>query len=1096
MLEVCLLGAVEVRSGGSVVPIGGARQRALLTLLVLADGEPVSASRLIDEVWEDAPIGNPQHAVQSAVSRLRRALPGRISHQAGNYLFDLTGVEVDVHAFEAGCLEGGRALAEGDPSRAVEILAEALDRWRGDAFAGVPSLRSLIAHRTRLDELWHQATGDRIDAALVQLTTGSTPEVGAEVVIELHALVATYPLRERYWEQLIRGLRQVSREAEALDVYEQARTVLSDLVGTEPGARLRRIHQQMLVDDLPPPDAVESEPGLPRPSLTGRRAELGLLAKAWLEAQSSFRVVVITGDAGIGKTHLAGEFARSVAAPSRLLVGRCDRYVSVPYEPFAQILPARLDRDLAPGASGSEWGEPGVDQSRDFAATVGWLESATEQAPLLLMLDDLHWADRHSLLLLRHLIRSPGRSRALVLVTLRDRDEAAADTQTLLVELTRQSETVRHLPLAGLDLDEAADLSRQEFERTGLETAPGSEVLTWIGSTSGGNPLFVVELARHIAAGNRSPDRLPTGIHQVISDRLAQLSDPTREVLRHAAVLGSPFDLRVLGSLVGTSILDRALVEAGHARLVTWPEGGSRPSFSHDAVRISVHDTLGPLQRADLHHRAATAIRECHSNDLRPHHSALAHHFTMASGLVAGADEQAVHHLMLAGEGAMDRRAASVAAGHYRTAVDLLADETARGVDCDLLIRLGVAQFHAGNPGYRRTLLRASTLAHRSGDLERLTEAVVANCRGWWSSAVGVDHERIAHIEAALGASVESDHRVHVQLLLAWALENVRDPTRRAQALSRSDDALHQAEASGDPDLFALALAHSYAILYAAFGDPLVVRGLAERLRTLADEHRNPGWQLNASIAMAQVSMQLGDFRAADRALDEAAELADTLDQPARLWLVRGWQAMRMGTWGDLEMAERLVVEAYELGAAAEEPDAETWFVGQIYALRHLGGRLAELIDGIESQVSAHAEGIPAWRAAYGFALACGGRGDEAEQILADFAATDFDQLPRDLLWLHAMAYLSGICDVVARPDLARQLYAALEPYAGLMAHNGTIDAGPVDLYLAMAARVAGDLEGAAKHLRTAEDRCRRLDAPLWLAAVEVQQAKLREVAG
>ena len=398
-------------------------------------------------------------------------------------------------------------------------------------------------------------------------------------------------------------------------------------------------------------------------------------------------------------------------------------------------------------------------------------------------------------------------------------------------------------------------------------------------------------------------------------------------------------------------------------------------------------------------------------------------------------------------------------------------------------------------------------LAHREGDHPRLTAAAVANNRGWYSSTSEIDHERVAVIEAALAGHAPDDRHSQAQLLAAWAVENVRDPALRNEAIARSEKgfamARELAAETGDELLLAHQIAHRFSVLYASFSDPHECLALSERLYALAHRRGDPGIRLNAAIALAQAALLLGDFPASDRALDDAAQLAERLRHPARTWLARSWQATRAAVRGDLDGAEALALESLQIGLDTTQPDALTWFAGQIFVFRAMAGRLAEVLDSVEEQVAAHAAAIPAWRAAYAYALAEAGRHGEARAIVAEFAERECAQLPRDMLWLHGMAYLAMASSVLgdASSELgnagsARALYPILAPFAGMVANNGTIDAGPVDLHLGTLARVCGELPAAATHLAAAADLCQRAGAPLWLERVREQQRRLVADAG
>lgn len=194
---------------------------------------------------------------------------------------------------------------------------------------------------------------------------------------------------------------------------------------------------------------------------------------------------------------------------------------------------------------------------------------------------------------------------------------------------------------------------------------------------------------------------------------------------------------------------------------------------------------------------------------------------------------------------------------------------------------------------------------------------------------------------------------------------------------------------------------------------------------------------------------------------------------------------------GDLEAANAQAAAALELGLACEQPDAFTFFSGQVFAFHHVAGRLPELIDAVEEQVTALDDQIPAWRAAYALALVSVGRENEARAIVERFHERRFEHLPLDLLYLSALSHLAETVTELRHTPAAQDLYDALLPYRGMVANNATIDTGPVDLNLGRLAALIGAGPQARHHLREAEAWCRRADAPLWLERVLKAQSEL-----
>ena len=307
-LEIRILGPVEARVAGEPVSLGGRRQQALLALLALRPGKVTPADELIDELWAGEPPDGADTTLRSYVSRLRASLDGTASIERTDrgYVLEVPADAVDALEFERQAREGGEALARGNVRRARELLAVAIDAWRGRPFGDVGGEGALAAAAARLDELRLLAVEQRIEA---DVGLGR----GADVVDELQALVGEHPFRERLWHHLMLALYRGGRQADALAAYHRARTALDEHLGIEPGAELRALEAAILQQTVPPMAGLagEERSALPAPvsSFVGRGAELARLEPR-LRVE---RLLTLTGVGGVGKTRLALELARRAA---------------------------------------------------------------------------------------------------------------------------------------------------------------------------------------------------------------------------------------------------------------------------------------------------------------------------------------------------------------------------------------------------------------------------------------------------------------------------------------------------------------------------------------------------------------------------------------------------------------------------------------------------------------------------------------------------------------------------------------------------------------------------------------------------------------
>ena len=247
-----ILGPLEVLSPDGWTAIGAAKWRSLLACLLVRPGQLVPTDNLILELWGDAPPSTANNLVSIYVHQLKKLIGDTerrtLVYRAPGYMLRVAPGDVDIQRFETLVAEGRDALAAGDPERAAGLLGEALGLWRGPLLADVPPTPLLETYARRTAELWFVTTELRIEGDLV---CGRA----AQVVPELRGLVAEYPLRERLWALLMRALEEAGSRAEALETYAQAREVIADELGVDPGSELQRLYAELLAADAPSPSA-------------------------------------------------------------------------------------------------------------------------------------------------------------------------------------------------------------------------------------------------------------------------------------------------------------------------------------------------------------------------------------------------------------------------------------------------------------------------------------------------------------------------------------------------------------------------------------------------------------------------------------------------------------------------------------------------------------------------------------------------------------------------------------------------------------------------------------------------------------------------
>ncbi|MFC3743487.1 BTAD domain-containing putative transcriptional regulator, partial [Paractinoplanes deccanensis] len=636
-----LLGPLEVRSGdGTPVEPGGAKPRALLTLLLSEAGRVVSMDRAVVTLWGDAPPPGATGTIQAYVSQLRKLLgKDLIVTRSPGYLADVRDDDLDLVRLPALLDEAARttdALAE------AKLLTEAVGLWRGEPLADLPGE---TAERARLTEL-HLVARQRRATAWTRLGRSG------EAVAELERLVAEHPLREGFWAALIEALYAAGRQGDALAAYRRAVRTLADELGVDPGPELKALERAVLAQELGAPRVREAD----RP-LVGRAHELARLREVLAEVtRGSGAVIVLEGEAGIGKTRLA-EAAASLAGAQgwRPVWSRCADDAGVPpLWPWSQVLERLGGGPLHAGAGA----DPDQSAFALFHELRRRLSGAAAATPLLVVLDDVQAADTTSLTLLTMLARHLDGVRLLLIVTVRTLGEELAPAVTDCLAALAREPRAQRLQLTGLT---AADVRELIAPRS-----PGADVdelARVVHERTDGNPFFAGELVELMAAEGRA-DVLPPSVRDVLDRRLDRLSAATVELLRLAAVVGRDADLALLEAAAGLGAADviTTLEPAVAARVLRADETAWQWRFSHALVRETLLAGLSRIDAARLHARVAAALQDGGAPVDR-----LAHHYFHAVPVTGTAP--ALHYAREAAAAAREQHAHADAAGHTRRAL-------------------------------------------------------------------------------------------------------------------------------------------------------------------------------------------------------------------------------------------------------------------------------------------------------------------------------------------------------------------------------------------------------------------------------------------
>lgn len=898
---------------------------------------------------------------------------------------------------------------------------------------------------------------------------------------------------------------------------------------------------------LPPQPGSEDPGRIPLPArlrggrggdsdqLVGRADELGFLGSRWKAASAGDRqAVLVGGEPGIGKTLLATTMA--VAAHTEgatVLFGRCEEDLAVPYQPFVEALHhyvafgpgavlgehvnrhggelARLLPELArrvPGLPPPRTAEPATERYWLFEACTGLLATASQSCPIVLVLDDLHWATTPTLLLLKHLLGSNEAMALLVIATYRTTEVSKTHPFTGILADLHRERSVERMLVQGLDDPETVVLV-QGAGSHGLDEK-GVVLAHALRRETEGNPFFMREILRHLAQsgalyqrGGRwtysgDVDRLgiPASVREVISRRVLRLSDGVSRVLSHAAVMGREFDLAVLSRVVEASeeqLLDAMEEATGAALVAERPGRPGRFVFAHALIRHTLYEEIGSTRRMRLHRRVGDVMESAYGGHLDEYLPELAHHYGIAA---AGGDgAKAGIYAQRAGQRSLDLLANHEAVSYFRQALDLVEsfgvdDRTRDARRCELMIALGEAERRSGEGDYRQSLLDGAAVARRLGDPVQLAQAALANNRGFFSSTGQVDQERVRVLREAIDAYEPGDSAVRARLLAQLAVELIFDGDWDAR-VSLSDQALAMARRVDDTETLVLVLnLRSMALR----GAPTTAHRLAlsNEARRLAAELDNPIPAFYAAVFGAHAAMEAGDLGTADHLLDSSSQVAQGLGQPILSWYWLVTRVKRELIGGSFAECERLALEAFAIGQEAGQDDAPLWLAWQFGILRLHQDRASEVVDLAKAGLaSASAPGSVPMLSAAALALAYVEVDQEADarRTYDALMAHDLADLPLDFAWLGTVAICAQVGHHLHDAHRAAALHRLLEPYRDQFVDVGAAWLGSTARFLGLTAATLGRTDEAIAHFSFAADAHTRIHSPVWLARIQLDWA-------
>ncbi len=1100
MPRLSALGGLRLTDPSSGV--GGPRQAAVLAVLLANRGRPVRVEQLIDEVWGPSPPPAVRKALRGYVSRLRRLLhaAATIESRSGAYRLDIAIDTFDVDRF----VELGEQARVAAGPTAVSLLAEAL-RLIGSAepYDGI-NAPSVNRERVWLNEL---RVSCLVRHAELLLESGQR----ATVLPELQRAAADNPLVEKLAVLLMSALYQDGRQAEALEVYRDLRHRLVEQLGLEPSPEARELELRILRQTVPTavPAPSRSAPVVRAVTpFVGRNAELKTLEHAWRQIRASSRAgdraaVMVSGDAGIGKTTLCAEFGRLVAEDgATVLYGRCDEGFAGPYQALVEPVRALVHRlapstlaampgvqelsrlvPLPPSVTGERLpvrADPAAERWMLFEAVAELLTLAGSEGPLVLVLDDLHWAEQSTLLLIRHLLRADRPLRLLLIGTYReaepDRSEPLLD---LLADMHRDDQAVR-LTIGGFDETDTQRLIEVSTPGATFDSGLPNKLMT----VTGGNPFFAREMLRHLIDGGRLDGAavralagdgrgLPVSIQEILSRRTARLPEPARRVLALVATVGGEVPFTLLEAMatsdgIESGALIDALDVAVERRLLT-ETGAATYAFPHALVRQAVLDELTGARRRHLHRRALEGLIAIRSTDLE----ALARHSLDAIPLIPIAP--AVHHAIAAARQLSERAAHETAAERLEQTLSVVEAHSPLSAElrCDLLLELAVLHRLLKRSHDASYALRAAADARELGSLERLIRAAEAYPQS--TTTMEDDERRLVDEVVALSAVAPGPAVLRSRALILQADLEARSG-RRDVALEAADEALALAQADGNSATRLEAIAvKGFALLGTERMDEILdLRRLAQAEVTAGPTPRGIP---SLIVRRALVDLAAGDRVGFDRnRLEVEREWGQTraADIGAAALNTRIVHARLEGRWDDaLVAADRYLEEN------PDDPDAhQVWAAHQIGIHREIG-RTADLVALVESMIAAD-PGLGHFRLGLAAPYLDSGRFEDAAQIVGELARPGLPDLPRDATFLLRLSVLAEAAAVVGDPTEVGIVWSALRPYSGMISSPDAsyLLHGTVDRYLGMLAIRRGASQEAEQWFHRALETEQKLNAP------------------
>ena len=963
-----------------------------------------------------------------------------------------------------------------DALRACLTMHKRLGRTESESLATLDrSVNSRFAPRQEL----------RIGVSVGDISFDSG-DIFGPAVVEAARLEGLCRPDEILASEAVGRLATLPPELELLSAEEYS---LKGFEGKTSAWRFHRIDHHPSILGLP----TEVDPDCRYP-LIGMDKVMAETQASWDLAQSGHsQVLLLEGNQGAGKSRIASELAKQAYAEgATVLFGSCQPELAIPYHPFAAALhrARHLDSELQLGfdhgagplaalravtqhpptahySRSPNEGQAGEKQ-RLFDEVVGVVRRISVSAPLLIVLDDLHWATSATIDLLNHVSTELGSSNVLIIGTVRpDEIEVMRDGKAEPLSIARTLNPSHRLVLSSFGWEHIGSLLSPQSSALTPEL---EQVARHIEVTTGGNPLFVEETLAHLKQTGAIRQvgeqwipqvpveqlTLPSSILQMATERVSRLSPKVSALLAVAALGGEVFELEAVAAVAELSIdesIDQLeLAETGG--LVRESEQPGRYLFANALIPTAMRQTLRPTRRARLHQRMAEVLEVQWPDRV----DELAHHWSEALGTKSA--ERTAHYLQLAGERDVESFAWTSAIARFKQVVQLL-DDLPRTEDTQqrlatAWLALGLAQRASGDLVFREAITKAATIARHTGQANLLARAATGMMRpGYWNTGAGlVDQEIVDLCEDALIVLDDQDPmRVRVLTALATTLLAEPDASRRTNCLREAQDL---AEVLGDEYLIGLGLVAEMFALNAPNQREQRAK-VSARLASIGRAIGSPDFQFVAGLFQAVAGLEVGDISATEAKL---ASIESAMSEVQNYW----YESLVITLRTTLDIMRCLpnmaaVVDA-NMGRFIDTPhDTEGVWTIQHGQLAYQAGTLGTLLSSLESVADSAGE-LP-WET--GLALGHLQIGDFDAAAKVFLYEREFDDY-----WLAAMDAKATVAFWVGDSGACQELFDTLLPYRGRVAFvsRGSTIAGPISTSLGQVAYVIGELMLAEELLR------------------------------